>query len=400
MLRVLSISTLFPSPPRPGFGKFVANQMRGVSRLADAGADIDLTVINPIGLPPFPLSLRQPYRTLATCPATSTLGSLTVHYPHFRLLPLVGGDSNPARIARAVLPLARRLHSEAKFDLIDAQFFFPDGPAAMLIAAELGVPFTIKARGSDIHYWSTRPGALAQIRAAAQASAGMLSVSEALKRDMVALGFPAERIAIHYTGLDRALFRITPRSEARAHLPELLHLTRPEGAPLVVCPGALIAIKGQRFAIEALRELPDARLALAGTGADEAALRALASQLGAEHRVHFLGQVSHDVLPVLMSAADAVVLPSEREGLANVWIEALACGTPLVIPDIGGAREVVRSAAAGRIAPRNGPAIAAALRELLVAPVPQEAVAACVSRFSWEENARGLVAFWRKIAGK
>jgi hypothetical protein len=48
-----------------------------------------------------------------------------------------------------------------------------------------------------------------------------------------------------------------------------------------------------------------------------------------------------------MAAADAVVLPSEREGLANVWVEALACGTPLVIPPIGGAAEVVRSPAAG-----------------------------------------------------
>ena len=54
MLRVLSLSTLFPCPPRPGFGKFVANQMRGVNRLAEAGAEIDLTMINPIGLPPAP----------------------------------------------------------------------------------------------------------------------------------------------------------------------------------------------------------------------------------------------------------------------------------------------------------------------------------------------------------
>ena len=400
MLRVLSLSTLFPCPPRAGFGKFVANQMRAVSRLADAGADIDLTMINPIGLPPFPLSLREPYRTLATCPATSTLGSLTVHHPRFRLMPLIGGDSNPGRIARAVLPLARRLHAEAPFDLVDAQFFFPDGPAAALIAQALGVPCSIKARGSDIHYWSTRPRALAQIRAAAQASAGLLSVSGALKRDMAALGLPEDLITIHYTGLDRSLFRITPRRQARARLPELLNLDLPDGAPLLVCPGALIAIKGQRLAIEALRDLPQAQLALAGTGADEAALRALATRLDLADRVHFLGHISHEALPLLMSAADAVVLPSEREGLANVWIEALACGTPLVIPDIGGAREVVRIPAAGQIAARTGPAIAEALRALLAAPRPQEEVAACVSGFSWEENARGLVAFWQGVVEK
>ena len=400
MLRVLSLSTLFPSPPRPGFGKFVANQMRAVSDLGS----VDLTMINPIGLPPFPLSLRQPYRSLATCPATSTLGPLTIHHPRFRLLPIIGGDSNPARIARAVLPLARHLHAAQPFDLVDAQFFFPDGPAAQIIAKALGLPLTIKARGSDIHYWSTRPRALAQMRAAAAASAGMLSVSTALARDMAALGFPEERITVHYTGLDRARFQVTPRAEARARLPELLGLTLPDSAPLLVCPGALIAIKGQILAIAALSDLPpdqpQAHLALAGTGSDEPALRAQAQQLGLATRVHFLGQVSHDVLPVLMAAANAVVLPSEREGLANVWIEALACGTPLVIPDIGGAREVVRSPAAGRIAAREGGAIASALCEVLEAAIPQQEAAACVSGFSWEENAKALVVFWENTAGK
>lgn len=400
MLRVLSLSTLFPCPSRPGFGKFVANQMRAVGRLAGAGAPVDLTMINPIGLPIWPLSLRPPYRALTSCPKTSRLDALTVYHPRFRLLPVIGGDSNPERIVRAVLPLARRLHAETPFDVVDAQFFFPDGPAAAHIAAQLGLPCTIKARGSDIHYWSTRPRALAQIRQAADASAGILSVSEALKRDMVTLGLPEGRIATHYTGLDRALFRVTPRSQARARLLELFGLAVTEGVPLVVCPGALIAIKGQRFAIEALTDLPQVHLALAGTGQDEAGLRALAVGLGVSSRVHFLGHISHVALPILMSAASAVVLPSEREGLANVWIEALACGTPLVIPDIGGAREVVRSASAGRIAARNGPAIADALRDLLAADIAQDEAAACVSGFSWDENARALVAFWQSVAGK
>jgi len=162
---------------------------------------------------------------------------------------------------------------------------------------------------------------------------------------------------------------------------------------LLVCPGALIAIKGQALAIEALADLPEAHLALAGTGPDEAALRTQAAAL--KGRVHFLGQVSHDALPLLMSAADAVILPSEREGLANVWIEALACGAPLIIPDIGGAREVVTSPAAGRIAARNPQAIAQAVRELLAGPIAQEDVAAQVAGFSWEGNAVRLKEVWQ-----
>jgi glycosyltransferase involved in cell wall biosynthesis len=129
-----------------------------------------------------------------------------------------------------------------------------------------------------------------------------------------------------------------------------------------------------------------------------AALQALAERLGLSSRVHFLGQVSHDALPVLMSAADAVVMPSEREGLANVWIEALACGAPLVIPDIGGAREVVTTPSAGRITARTPEAIAAALSELLTTPIDQAMVAANVTRFSWQANAENLTEIWRHAA--
>ncbi|MDE2303728.1 MAG: glycosyltransferase [Sphingomonadales bacterium] len=389
--RVLSLATLFPSPPRPAFGGFVARQAEALA----AGGEIDLITVNPIGLPPWPLCRRAPYRELAACPASSRSGPLTVHHPRFCLLPLIGGAGNPARIARAVLPLARRFHAEARFALVDAQFFFPDGPAAMQLAQALGVPLTIKARGSDIHYWRTRPGALAQMRAAAQRAAGLLAVSEALKRDMIALGFPAEKIRVHYTGLDHARFKVTPRAGARARM---ANRGLPADAPLIVCPGALIAIKGQRLAIEALAQLPGVHLALAGSGGDFRALQQLAAARGLDDRVHFLGQVSHDVLPTLLCAADAVVLPSEREGLANVWIEALACGTPLVIPDIGGAREVVTAREAGRIVAREPAAIAAALRELLANPVDQADVAAQAARFTWTRNAGELADFWKVAA--
>lgn len=391
MMRVLSLSTLFPSPARPAFGKFVANQMRAV---AERG-DVDLVMVNPIGVPPWPLSLREPYRTFAGCPAESELDGLRIHHPRFPLIPAIGGDSNPARIARSILPLVRRLHEERPFALVDAQFFFPDGPAAAMLARALGLPLTIKARGSDIHYWSGRPKALAQILAAADQADAVLSVSAALGRDIAALGITADKIHVHYTGLDHGRFRVTPRAQALKTLAAAAGLDLPEGAPLVVCPGALIAIKGQALAIAALAQLPQAHLALAGVGPDEATLRAQAEALGLRERVHFMGQVSHDVLPVLMSAAAAVVLPSEREGLANVWVEALACGAPLVIPDIGGAREVVRDDSAGRIVARDSGAIAEALRALIEAPVPQDVVAGHAAGFSWGANAERLVGIWR-----
>jgi glycosyltransferase involved in cell wall biosynthesis len=396
VLRVLSLSTLFPNPAVPSLGPFVASSIRAV---AERG-DVDLVMINPVGIPPSPLSLHPTYAKQRKVGASSTLGTLTVHHPRFTLIPRIGAQSNPARIARAVLPLARRLHAERPFDLIDAQFFFPDGPAAAAIAAELGLPVTIKARGADIHHWGTQPRSGPQVLAAARQAAGMLAVSEALKGDMAALGMPGERIAIHYTGLDHARFRPIERKAARAQIAAGLGI--PADGPLLAATGALIERKGQAIALRAMAQLDrkDVRFALAGQGADEARLRDLALELGVPDRVHFLGQVGHDTLPLLLSGADALVLPSASEGLANAWVEALACGTPLVIPPIGGAREVVQDGSAGRIADRTPEAIATALRDLLADPPAQDAVAANAARFTWEANAATLVEFWRVIAAR
>lgn len=388
-VRVLSLSTLFPNPVRPAFGGFVGNQMAALVRRGD----VDLTMLAPIGMPPWPLSLRAPYAALKQVPQRGGSVVADTLYPRFKLLPLIGSDSNPGRLARAVLPLVRRLHAERPFDVVDAQFFFPDGPAAAIIAREINVPLTIKARGSDILLWGTRPRALPKIRAAAAQAAQMLAVSAALKRDMVALGLPEDRIAVHYTGLDHARFTPTPRLEAR----KKLNLS--EGS-LLLATGALIPVKGQALAIEALADLPGTTLALAGAGPDDDALRALAKRLNLLDRIHFLGQVSHVELPLWLSAADALVLPSQREGLANAWIEALACGTPLIIPDIGGAREVVLAPSAGRIIDRTPAAITAAVREILAHPPAQADVAEHARRFSWDANAAELSEHFHRVSGR
>ena len=393
-MRVLSISTLFPNPVRPSFGNFVGNQMRAVA----AREDIDLTVISPIGIPPWPLSLKQPYRQLRTVPETSEVSGVTAYYPQFTLIPKIGGVSNPGRIVRSVLPLARRLHARQPFDLVDASFFFPDGPAAAEIAADLKLPLTIKSRGADIHYWGKQPAARRQMLAAANQAAGLLAVSDALKADMVALGMPEERIFIHYTGLDRERFKPMDRGAARALVSALPDLGIWSRGPLILTPGALIARKGQDLSIKALSRLPEGHLALAGSGEDEAALRKLAEQLGLSDRVQFLGHVSHDILPQLLNAADVVVLPSQSEGLANVWVEALACGTPIVIPDIGGARELITNASAGRIVERDPAAIAQAVADILADPPSQETVAETVAGFSWERNGSRIVEIWQQIA--
>lgn len=386
-LRVLSLSTLYPNDHTPNFGVFVERQMQAVA----ARGDVQLTVLNPIGLPPFPLSLHPRYRALRGVTAVEQRGGVPVLRPRFTLLPGIGGRFNAGAIARAVLPLARQLHADAPFDLVDAQFFYPDGPAAVRIGQALDLPTSIKARGADIHHWGHAPGTADQVRAAGLAATGLLAVAGGIADDMAALGIPRGKITIHRTGLDRSVFRPLDRAEARKRL------NLPTDAPLLATVGALIPRKGQAFAIEALSQVPDAHLLLAGAGGDEAALRARAAALGLTERVHFLGAVPHGELPWVLSAADVLVLPTASEGLANAWVEALACGTPVVTTPIPGAQELLTDPAWGRMVERDGNAIAAAVRELLAAPPARAEVLRGAAPFSWEANAAALVDHWRRL---
>jgi glycosyltransferase involved in cell wall biosynthesis len=388
----LVLSTLYPNPVNPRFGTFVA---RSLEALAKRG-DWRVSVVNPIGLPPLALGR---YRPLAELPQMSEEGGLTIHRPRFTLIPRIGARRNAAAIARAVLPLAKRLHAAAPLSVIDAQFFFPDGPAAATLARALGLPLSIKARGSDITFWGTQDFARAQMVEAAAAASGLLAVSRDLAEHMAGMGMDAGKIALHYTGLDRDRFRPFAHPQLRRQLSEELGFALPDNVPLLACVGALIERKGQAIAIAALRALPQARLVLIGKGDDEAALRAQAAREGVAERVLFAGSVDHDMMPLLLSAADVMVLPTANEGLANAWVEALACGTPVVTCDVGGARELISSETAGRLVERTPEAVAAGVRAILAAPPPREAVAALTESFSWDANAAALAAHWERLAG-
>jgi teichuronic acid biosynthesis glycosyltransferase TuaC len=388
-LRVLSLSTLYPNDQAPNFGVFIERQMQAVAKRDD----VDLTLVNPIGLPPFPLSLHPRYRALRDLPAQEQRGGVTVLRPRFRLLPKIGARFNAGAIVRAVLPLARKLHRQEPFDLVDAQFFHPDGLAAVQIGKAFGLPVSIKARGADIQHWGHQPATSAQVSEAGQRASGLLAVSKGLVDDMAALGIPREKVTLHRTGLDADLFRPYDRRMCRDQF------ALPRDVPVLATVGALIPRKGQRYAIEALPALPEAILLLAGKGEDEAMLRSLAQQLGVAERVRFLGPVPHSELPILLNAADVFVLPSASEGLANAWVEALACGTPVVTTPIPGAQELITDPDWGRLVPRDGPAIAAAVSALLAERPTPERVQEAVAGMSWQANAAALVEHWRRLAG-
>lgn len=374
MLRVLTLATLFPDATRPRFGPFVERQTIGLGALPD----VEVRVVAPVGIPPMGKHFSR-YHRLAGLLEREVWKGLTVHRPKFRHVPGTGGRFDAGLLARALKSVLRNIRKEFAFDVIDAEFFFPDGPAAIALGKAFGVPVSIKARGADIHSWGSAGPTRRQVLEAGLAADGMLCVSEAMKGDMVALGMPGDRIAVHYTGVDHSKFFVRDRAWAKAALGI-------EG-PLLVGVGALIERKGHDLAIAALAELPGATLVLIGDGPERKRLEGLPSAGGS---VVFLGSVGSEIIADWLAAADVMILMSASEGLANAWVEALASGTPVVIADVGGARELLDRPEAGRLVEREPKAVARAVKELLDEPPDREVVARAAARFSWETNALQL----------
>jgi glycosyltransferase involved in cell wall biosynthesis len=370
-VRILTFSTLFPNASAPNHGVFVENRLR---HLLNSGG-VTAEVIAPV--PVFP----GRYAGHRAVPLVETRFGVPIHHPRFLAVPKLGLYVTPALLYRSARAVLRQLLAEgARFDLIDAHYFYPDGVAAVLLAREFGLPLTITARGSDITEFPDFPVARLRILAAAKAASHVMTVSAGLKHALVSLGAEADKMTVLRNGVDLAAFAPGDREAAR-------DFYRLHGFT-ILSVGALIDRKGHDRTIEAVSRIPDAQLLIAGDGPLRAQLMAQAASLGA--RVRLLGALPHQELCRLYNAADISVLASSREGWANVLLESLACGTPVVASPIAGNDEVIADAAAGLIAAENtGAAIAEAILRLRSALPPRDAVRAYAENFSWDAVSEG-----------
>lgn len=388
-LRLLTFTTLYPNAEQPHHGVFVENRLRHLL----AGGAVESRVIAPV--PWFPLSSPRfgSYAINARVPRIEERYGIAIEHPRYGLPPKIGMLPAPLLLywgARRAVHRLRR--SGYDFDVIDAHYFYPDGVAAALLAREFGKPLVITARGTDINLIPQYAIPRWMIQWAAGQASAMITVCAALKTTLTELDVPDERITVLRNGVDLQTFHPIDPAQAREALGE-----SPEGI-LLVSVGHLIERKGHHHVIGALPRLPGARLLVAGTGPEKTALEALAGRLGVADRVRFLGQVPHGRLAQLYSAADALVLASSREGWANVLLEAMACGTPVVASNIWGTPEVVTVPEAGRLMPELSPnGVACAVSDLLRAPPERKATRFYAEQFSWNDTTTGQISIFADI---
>jgi glycosyltransferase involved in cell wall biosynthesis len=388
-MTILTFSTLYPNRETPYHGIFVENRLR---RLLDTG-EVASMVVAPV--PWFPFKSRRfgRYATFARMLQEERRHGITVLHPRYALIPKLAMSSAPWLMYRSLKGYLDGLwRNRFPFDLIDAHYFYPDGVAAALLGRSLDKPVVITARGTDVNLIPDYRLPARWIRWAAGRAAGVIAVSEALRARLIALGVPGNRVQVLRNGVDLDLFAPGDRETARRQL-----AVKP-GGPVLASVGWLIPRKGHDLAIQVAGLLPEATLLIAGDGPEKAALSRLAARLGVTGRVHFLGSMSQDRLALVYNAADVLILASSREGLANVLMEALACGTPVVATAVWGTPEVVAHPVAGRLVEDRSPeSLSRAVRDLLADPPARAAVRAYAERFAWEPTTAGQLQLFRSI---
>ena len=379
-LRLLTFTSLYPHDGLPNQGVFVENRLR---HLVGTGRAVS-TVLAPV--PWFPSRHERfgAWARFARAEHDEVRHGLRVLHPRYAVIPKVGMSAAPAALyAAAKRALARLLRHGLVIDVIDSHYLYPDGVVAVALGRRFGLPVVMTARGSDVTQLPDFPTPRRMICGAMARADAMISVSAGLKRDMVALGAEADRITVLRNGVDLEQFQ--PPND-RAALRAALGIT----GPTLLSVGHLIPRKGHHLAIEAMALLPDWRLLLAGEGPERGRLEALAARTGVADRVRFVGTVPHATLGRYYGAADALVLASSREGWANVLLEAMACGTPVVASDIPGNPEVVQGRAAGLIVDENSATgFAAGVRALWAAMPDRAGVRSYAEGFSWDATSAG-----------
>lgn len=344
---ILVLSSLFPSGAAPSNGLFIRERMFRVARHAN------LTVISPVPWFPGQQLLRIFKKNYRPQPEKVEIQQgITVYFPRFFSFPWILRNLDAFMMYLCCLSLVRRLKNERNIEIIDSHFTYPDGLAATWLARKTGLKSVITLRGTEIPH-SKIPGRKKQLLKAWNQADRLFSVSDSLRQHAIALGADASKFTVIGNGIDTEKFKPIEKSDAKKRL------CIDADTKVLITVGGLVERKGFHRVIACLPHLLKKHpklvyLIIGGTNAEgnyKSQICALTEELAVTNHVRFLGTLKPEKLSLPLSAADVFVLSSSNEGWANVILEAMACGTPVIASDVGGNAEVVNSEELGYIVP-------------------------------------------------
>jgi len=369
-------SHLFPNYKNPNAGSFVVEQLRHLQRYCD------ITVLVPHPwVPPVVGRLSEKWRQYAQLPDKETVAGIKVLHPRRLVIPKVNSWAwMTVSVTLSYWHFLSRSHRFTdspfhRFTHIEGHFVLPDGFATAFLGRQFGKPSIIHVRGTDIHTIPQQSAVLKFLTVWALRHADAIrAVSSDLAERAIKLmdaetrrsgeTEKAKKVWVIPNGVDLNKFRMMARQEARQRL------GLDDNKRYLLYVGRLVAVKGLDLLLDAFAQLTqkwrDVELLLIGDGAEREALKHQATALGIKDKVHFVGAQPHERIVLWMNAGDVFCLPSHKEGLPNVLLEALACGTPIVATSVGGIPEIVAEGQVGRLVRSRDPKeMAACIEEVM-----------------------------------
>ena len=380
-LNLLLVTNLYPTPVESTRGIFVYQL---VKRLR---VHCDITVVCPLPwFPAVPLPATPArWRSLSRVPQEYSIDGAKVYSPKYPMIPRISENFHAILMSITLYPLIKKLHAQRHFDVMNAQWLYPDGVAAARISQRLGIPLVLSALGSDVNVFIAEEPKWKQIVWSLKRAAAITTVSQAFKDRLVGESVPQAKITVIPNGADCALFKLRSKVKCRT----TLRLDPQRKAIIFV--GRLVEIKGVDYLIDAAEKLSrrhqDFIVYLLGDGHLRDAYERDIRARGLAEKVKCMGGRSHSEIPVWMGAADVFCLPSLQEGCPNVVLEALFSGRPVVASRAGGVPEMVNTRNGVLVEPGDAAGLCDGLDRALAKLWDAQAIRDSVSHFTWETAA-------------
>lgn len=365
--KIVIISNLYPSPWEPNRATFNKQQFEHLSEHAD------VSILVPVAWTDW-LKLPKKHKQAAV-----SQQGVTIRYCWSFYTPKVMRRLYSVFMLASLLLNSFTWLKQQKADVLMASWAYPEGVATAMLAKILGVPFFIKVHGSDINDYTNDKARAKQIRWACNRSQGVFSVSGELKRKLIALGVDKSKVHVVYNGVNKAIFTPNPQLTEKNTLLYVGNLKCEKGIGELL--EAFIALKERKFEV---------KLLIAGTGALLPSLEQRVKDAGVTEFVEFLGSVNHQDIAPLIQRAQLLVLPSYAEGVPNVILEALSCGTPVVASRVGGIPEILFEDCGVLVEEKNIVALTQGIELALATDWRVSAIVQRAEGFCWHKNSAQL----------
>lgn len=345
-IHVLTLTPFYPSDSDDSQGCFVAEPLHALARVG---------VVNSV------FAVQPFYRNR---PRSPKAGVPARWLRYFSLPGGVGLPSAGAFLFARLVGRIRDLQKSGKVDLIHAHAALPCGHAAMLLSAELGLPYVVSVHGLDVFSTEQVKGRAGEwcrriSRRVYASSRRVICVSEHVREQVLQGTGSSGRTSVVYNSVD--VERFTPGTSLSDET---------SSASVVLSVGNLIPIKGHELLIRAIAslapEFPALKLQVIGDGVGRQHLEDLGRKINIADRVSFLGRRSRREVADSMRRCTVFALPSRYEALGCVYLEAMACGKPVIGCRGQGIAEIIRHGSNGfLVGPDNEKELTLALGMLL-----------------------------------